>query len=95
MRLHLYFNRIQAIFLDGGYTGKLLQWGKQMFGWTLSVVKRTDQDSFKVLPKRWIVERSFAWLERNRRLSKDHEVLPSTSETMIYIAFVHLLLKRI
>jgi putative transposase len=94
IRLFRHFEGLQTVFLDGGYSGKLLAWGQAMFGWLLVVVKRTEAHTFKVLPKRWIVERSFAWINHSRRLSKDYELLPAISETMIQIAFVHLLLRR-
>jgi transposase len=75
-------------------TGTLIDWAKQMFGYTVQVIKRTDQHLFKVLPKRWIVERTFAWLNWSRRLSKDYELRHSSAESMIYIAFAHMLLRR-
>ena len=81
--------------MDGGYTGTLIDWAKQMFGYTVEVVKRTEQHLFKVLPKRWIVERTFAWLNWWHRLSKDYELRHSSAETMIHIAFAHLLLRRV
>jgi transposase len=59
------------------------------------VEKLGDQVGFKVLPKRWIVERTFAWLNRSRRLSKDYERLPQTSEAFIYVAMTRLMLKRL
>jgi transposase len=93
-RLFCRFDTIGKVFVDGGYTGTLIDWAKQMFGYTVEVVKRTEQHLFKVLPKRWIVERSFAWLNWPRRLSKDYELLHTTSETMTYVAFAHLLLRR-
>ncbi|HUZ94485.1 MAG TPA: transposase [Edaphobacter sp.] len=65
-----------------------------MFGYTVKVVKRSDHKSFQVLPKRWIVERTFAWLNWSRRLSKDYEIRHTSAETMIHIAFAHLLLRR-
>jgi transposase len=52
---------IRTVFVDGGYAGKLIGWAQGMFGWTVSVVKRTEAHRFVVLPKRWIVERTFAW----------------------------------
>jgi putative transposase len=62
----------------------------------LEIVKRSDDvRGFAVLPKRWIVERTFAWLGRSRRLSKDYEGLPETSEAWIRIAMIHLMLKRL
>jgi transposase len=95
MRLFCLFGTIQTVFVDGGYTGTLIEWAKQMFGYTVQVVKRTDQHLFKVLPKRWIVERTFAWLNWSRRLSKDYELSHASAETMIHIAFAHLLLRRV
>ena len=94
MRLFCRFDSITTVFADGGYTGTLIDWARQMFGYTVKVVKRTEQHLFQVLPKRWIVERTFAWLNWSRRLSKDYELRPSSAETMIYIAFAHLLLRR-
>ncbi len=94
IRLFCLFATIKTVFVDGGYTGTLIGWAKQMFGYTVEVVKRTEQHLFKILPKRWIVERTFAWLNWSRRLSKDYELWPSSAETMIYIAFAHMLLRR-
>ena len=94
MRLFCRFDTIIKVYVDGGYTGPLIEWAKQMFGDTVEVVKRTEQHLFKVLPKRWIVERTFAWLNWSRRLSKDYEIRPSSAETMIHIAFAHQLLRR-
>jgi len=85
---------ITKVYVDGGYTGSLIDWAKQMFGYTIEVVKRTEQHLFKVLPKRWIVERTFAWLNWSRRLSKDYEIRHNSAETMIHIAFAHQLLRR-
>lgn len=66
-----------------------------MFGYCVKVVKRTEQHLFRVLPKRWIVERTFAWLAWSRRLSKDYELCYTSAETIIHIAFAHQLLRRI
>lgn len=93
------FSRLRLIWADGGYTGRLIDWvyklrrrGKV----TLEIVKRTDDiQGFKVLPKRWIVERTFGWLGRWRRLSKDYEYLTNTSETMIRIAMIGLMARRL
>ena len=60
------------------------------------MIKRTEEATgFVVLPRRWVVERTFAWLGRYRRLSKNYEQLPETSETMIYAAMVHIMLRRL
>ena len=62
----------------------------------LEIVKRRDgQKGFHVLPRRWIVERTFAWLSFHRRMSKDYEALPATSETLIYVAMIRLMLARL
>ena len=82
---------------DCGFDGaKLVEWVSVFINWTLEIVKRPrDQKEFKVLPWRWIVERTFGWLNKYRRLSKDYEYLTETSETMIYISMTHLMLKRL
>ena len=59
---------------DGGYTSSLINWALSMFGWNMQVIKRCQQHIFRVLPKLWIAERTFAWLSQSRRLSKDYEV---------------------
>ena len=94
MRLFCRFDSITTVFADGGYTGKLIEWAKDMFDYTVEIVKRNEQHLFRVLPKRWIVERTFAWLNSSRRLSKDYELRHTSAETMIHIAFAHLLLRR-
>ena len=96
LRLAGRFPRLRLIWADGGYAGQLLGWTLATLGITLEIVaKPADQRCFAVLPKRWIVERTFAWLGRNRRLSKDYEALSETSETWIRIAMIHLMLKRL
>ena len=91
------FPRLQTLFADGGYTsGPLAAWLLDRFGWVLQIVRgAVGQDGFEVVPKRWIVERTFGWLNRYRRLSKDDEELPETSEVMILIAMTHLMLQRV
>jgi putative transposase len=88
--------RLRKIWADGGYAGQLVAWVLALGGWILEIVKRSDDVSgFAVLPKRWIVERTFAWLGKYRRLSKDYEAKPETSETMIYLAMIHLMVRRL
>lgn len=94
MRLFCRFHGIVKVFVDGGYAGSLVDWAKQMFDYAVEVVKRNEMHRFKILPKRWIVERTLAWLNWSRRLSKDYELLHTTSETMIWISFAHTLLRR-
>ena len=95
IRLFILLNTVQTVFVDGGYSGKLIGWGRDMFGWLVTVVKRTEAHRFVVLPKRWIVERTFAWLTNSRRLVRDYEVSPKQAEAMIKVAMIHLLLKRL
>ena len=71
------FPRLQLIWADGGYRGKLIDWVHEICGWILEIVKRPEeQKGFAVLPRRWVVERTFGWLGHYRRLSKDYEQLP-------------------
>lgn len=88
--------RLQLIWADGGYAGQLVDWVKAICRWTLEIVKRPDDvQGFVVLPRRWVVERTFAWLGKYRRLSKDYEALTDTSEAMIQAAMVHLMIRRL
>lgn len=90
------FHRLQLIWADGGYAGKLVDWVRETYRWTLEIVKRSDDLSgFVVLPKRWIVERTFGWLGRYRRLSKDYEGRTDSSEAMILIAMINLMSRRL
>lgn len=90
------FPRLKLIWADGGYAGQLIEWVKNLAGWTLQIVKRSDDMiGFVVLPKRWIVERTFGWLGRCRRLSKDYEWQIPSSEAMIHIAMISLMLHRL
>lgn len=89
--------RLQLIWADGGYTGmEFKAWVWKLTGWLFEVVKRPEgTKGFAVLPRRWVVERTFGWFGRSRRLGKDYEQLPETSEAMIYAAMVRLMLKRL
>ena len=88
--------RLFLIWADGGYRGKLITWVATTCLWLIQVVKRNDDaKGFVVLPRRWVVERTFAWLSRNRRLSKDYERQCETSEAWVYAAMVHLMLRRL
>lgn len=90
------FCRLDLIWADGGYRGELVGWVKGKLGWTLQIVERLgDQQGFVLLPKRWIVERTIAWLNRQRRLSRDYERLPKTSEAFVYVAMIRLMVRRL
>ena len=95
-RLKDCFPRLRLIWADGGYRGKLVSWVEQTYQWTLEIVKRNDDvEGFTVLPRRWVVERTFAWLGRYRRLSKDYEELTESSEAMITLAMINLMSRRL
>ena len=92
----LLFPRLSLIWADGGYAGQLIDWVKAACGWLLEIVKRDpDVKGFQVLPRRWVVERTFGWLTHYRRLSKDYEVLTETGEAMVYAAMTRVMLRRL
>jgi len=92
----LNFGRLRLIWADCGYSGKLVDWVLQTCSWILEIVKRNDDvKGFQILPRRWVVERTFAWLGRYRRLSKDYEQLPQSSESFVYAAMVNLMIRRL
>ena len=89
---------VKKIWADGAYKGeKFIKWAKEKFGCVIEVVKKNKSKGkgFHVLPRRWIVERTFAWLNRYRRLSKDYERKPTSSSNHVYVASIRLMLRRI
>lgn len=96
IRFFQHFSNITINWADGGYAGKLVDWVQYVCRLTLEIIKRpANMEGFKVLPRRWVVERTFAWLGRYRRLSKDYERLTETSECLIYVAMVRLMTRRL
>lgn len=88
--------KLRRIWVDGTYRGKLLAWVVDHCWFILQPVLRCDTvKGFLVLPRRWVVERTFAWLTQCRRLSKDYERLPASSEAMIYLAMTRLMIRRL
>ena len=87
------------IWADAGYAGKLVFWARALrtrAAVKLEIVRRTDDmKGFKLLPRRWVVERTFGWLGRYRRFSKDYEYLTASSECMIRIAMIGLMARRL
>lgn len=87
---------LQKLWADHAYNGDLAEWVRAAYGIDLEVVERApDQPGFTVLPRRWVVERTIAWLGRNRRLSKDYEHSGAAMETWCYLASISLLLRRL
>jgi putative transposase len=101
--------RLRHLWVDSAYQGGFKEWVEQTLGWTVAVVRRprrwywvrADQEppevprGFQVLPRRWVVERTFGWLGRWRRTSKDYEYLPATSDCVIYALMIRLMLRRL
>jgi putative transposase len=88
------YHQLQTSFADGGYSGKLEQTAKNKLGIDLKIVKKI-KDTFQVLPKRWIVERTLAWINNDRRNSKDYEYTAFSSETMLQLSMIKVGLNRI
>ncbi len=86
---------LKKIWADSAYSGELEEWVRNTLECVLEIVKKVHSKGFHVLPRRWVVERTLAWLTRFRRLSKDYERKPSSSESMAYIASIRLMLKRL
>jgi putative transposase len=97
--LRHWFTRLRCIWADSAYAGGLETWVTLLRRYRkvrLEIVKRSDQvKGCVVLPKRWIVERTFGWLGKYRRLSKDYEYRTDTSEAMLYVAMIHIMVRRI
>lgn len=89
------YPEIQKSCADAGYCGTFVETMKEKFQMDVDIVKRSDSEQWQVLPKRWIVERTFAWLNNYRRLSKDYEINVVYAESMIKIAASYTLLKRL
>lgn len=96
-QLREHWPEVTQLFADGGYSlvGRSSQSGQTLGGYPLQVVKRSELSTFQVLPKRWVVERSFAWIETNRRNAKSFERLPSTAEAIVQLSFIRVMLNRL
>jgi putative transposase len=90
------FPRLCKIWADGGYRGQLIEWVKQVCGFDLEIVERDPATKgFQLLPRRWVVERTFSWIGNNRRLSKDYEYHLQSSEAIVYLAMIRLMVRRL
>jgi putative transposase len=88
--------KLRKIWVDGGYSGRLVEWVAERFKFCLAVVLRPKETrKFVLLPRRWVVERTFGWLNHSRSLSKSYERLPCTDEAWVYIAMTGIMLKRL
>ncbi len=83
--------RVRLVWADGGYAGKLLDWARDTLHLRVQIVKRSDdQVGFVVLPRRWVVERTLAWITRHRRCARDYEALPAHHEAMVCWAMIRI-----
>lgn len=90
------FSTVTHIWADGGYAGRLLPWAQKVLALTVEVVKRTDKIAgFLVLPRRWVVERTFGWITKHRRCIRDYETLPEHHEAMVHIAMIMTMSRRL
>ena len=95
-KLQYKYPLLNKILADGGYAGQLIEWTLLTFGWTLEVVNKVlGVSCFTVIPKRWVVERTFGWFNFNRRLAKDYEVENECSVAFIHLAMIRMMLNRI
>ncbi len=97
MKLSGRFGRLSLLWADGAYgKGGLCDWVARLAGWALQIVPKLEgQKGFVVLPRRWVVERTFAWLSKFRRLSKDFEEKEASSEAWVRLAMIHLMVRRL
>ncbi len=94
-RLFKKVTTLKRLWADQGYRGDLGHWVKEQFACELEVVKKKKAKGFHILPRRWVVERTFAWLSRYRRLNREYEKNPISSEAMVYVSSVRLLLNKL
>ena len=95
-KLESLYPLLTLILADGGYRGQLISWVQEELNLKMEIVKRNDDvKGFELLPWRWIVERTLAWINRNRRMSKDFERLPKTTETWIYLSMFSFMCRRL
>jgi putative transposase len=97
-------SRMVLLFADGAYTGGFREWLRRRLGWRLEVPHHPDRQlwrygleemprGFQVLPRRWVVERTFSWIDQNRRMSKDYERLSASGEAFVYAAMIRLMMR--
>lgn len=89
------FMDLELMWSDQGYRGSLIEWTRHYTWWKLEVIRKsTYEGGFHIQPRRWVIERTFGWFSKYRRMARDYEQLPCSSEAMLYLAMIHILLKR-
>jgi transposase len=86
--------RVREVIVDSGFSKKFVDWVRRVCGWKVTTTAN-DGPGFNLHPRRWVVERTFAWLVKYRRLAKDYEYLTETSEAMIYAAMIHRMVRQL
>ena len=86
--------RVREVIVDSGFSRKFVEWVRRVCGWTVTTTAN-DGPGFNLHPRRWVVERTFAWLVKYRRLAKDYEYRTETSEAMIYAAMIHRMVRHL
>jgi putative transposase len=95
-RLHGRAPLLQRIWADGAYAGALVGWAREFGDWIIEIVRKAKgQKGFAVIPRRWVVERTFAWITRCRRLAKEYDTLSASSECWIHLSMIGLMLRRL
>jgi transposase len=94
-RLAASFRGVTLVWADGGYAGKLVTWAAGTLHRRVQIIKRSDLPGFHILPRRWVVERTFGWIMKHRRCVRDYERLPDHHETYIYWSMIHIMTARI
>jgi transposase len=94
-RLAAGFRTVTLVWADGGYAGKLVTWAAGTLHRRVQIIKRSDLPGFHILPRRWVVERTFGWIMKHRRCVRDYERLPEHHETYIYWSMIHVMAARI
>jgi transposase len=90
------FGTIVLVWADGGYAGRLIRWATHVLGFTVEIVKRTDDlTGFRVLPRRWVVERTFGWISKHRRCVRDYETRADHHEAVVHLAMIKLMSRRL
>lgn len=92
--LHCRLGWVREVIADAGFSKRFVEWVERWCGWPV-VTTQNAPEGFQIHPRRWVVERTFAWFVKYRRLARDHEVLPEMSEAMIYAAMIHRMIRRL